>query len=190
MTKRITPAHLKRWGDRCNEDAGVIDQYTSTVVQRTSKYLRELGANLRRLARQMDEPMPAKLPRGWALTERDGELIIVAPECKPGMDTLDMQRLLDGKGSLHERLLIALCHDILKERAAYTGQERETPARDLSMRSYRDTWVVYDKQGWPIYSAPDRQMCHDHINDMIEHDIDGAPECVVRQVQVMEGERA
>lgn len=48
----------------------------------------------------------------------------------------------------------------------------------------RETWVVYDGHGYPIYCASDSKMCHDHIGDMIEHDIDGAAECVVRAVVV------
>lgn len=121
MSKRINPNDVRRMAEKLKDRRHALDQFTSTVVQDACKELGNIEGMLRRLAREMEEPRPAKLPRGWALTETKSnddkdEMYLVAPDCNPGMTYLDPQKVLMGKGPLAERMLIALCNDILAER--------------------------------------------------------------------------
>lgn len=43
-------------------------------------------------------------------------------------------------------------------------------------------FVVFDEDGMPQFCAPVASMCHDHINDAIAGDIDGAAKWVVRHL--------
>ena len=43
-------------------------------------------------------------------------------------------------------------------------------------------FVVFDEDSMPQFCAPVASMCHDHINDAIAGDIDGAAKWVVRHL--------
>jgi hypothetical protein len=118
---KITPDNVRRIADKLATQHDALDQHSSSVVQKTCNVLAATAGDLRRLARQMEEPKPAKLPRGWIVTEKDGEFYLVAPDANPGMVTLEPRRLEEGKGPLAERMLAALCRDILKERTESVG---------------------------------------------------------------------
>ena len=53
------------------------------------------------------------------------------------------------------------------------------------MLGNQEIWVVLDQDGWPIFCAGWKEICHEHINDCInEHQIEGAGKWSVHHAEV------